>query len=310
MIRDREAFAKQAAAIVGAQNALTDEPMRLHTTFRVGGPADLFLIPRNEEEVVSLLRLCRGEDVPYRILGNGSNLLVSDKGLREAVILIDRNLQEVTRNGRVIDAQAGALLSAVSSQAAAGSLAGLEFAGGIPGTVGGAVTMNAGAYGGEISDVLACARVADEDLCVAEIPASELELGYRASAVQSRSLVVLGARFELNEGDPEEISGRMEEYRAARAEKQPLQYPSAGSTFKRPPGNFAGKLIMEAGLAGESVGDAQVSEKHCGFVINRGKARAADIYRLIRLVQKRVAEHAGVELETEVRIWGEFDDVG
>lgn len=300
---------EKAQEILGADRVLAGEPMREHTTFRIGGPADLFLIPETEEQVQALLRACRAEDVPCYILGNGSNLLVSDIGVRGAVILIDHNLQEIRREGTTIFAQAGALLSAVSAEARRAALTGLEFAGGIPGSVGGAVTMNAGAYGGEIKDVLTGVRVLDRELSFVDLPADALRLGYRTSAVRSDQLIVLRASFALRKGNEEAIAARMEELRAARTEKQPLQYPSAGSTFKRPPGQYAGKLIMEAGMAGVSVGDAAVSEKHCGFVINRGWATAEDVMRLIRLVQERVRETSGISLEPEVRFWGDFSYV-
>ena len=303
------ALKEKAVEIAGAAQVLTDEPMSAHTTFRIGGPADLFLIPESETQVQELLRACRREEVPAHILGNGSNLLVSDTGVRGAVILIDHNLQEICCEKNEIRAQAGALLVAAAGCAKRAALTGLEFAGGIPGTVGGAVTMNAGAYGGEIRDVLTCVRALDGDLSLKEIPAEKLNLGYRTSAVQTEGLVVLSAVFSLAKGDAEAIAGRMEELRAARAAKQPLQVPSAGSTFKRPEGQYAGKLIMDAGLAGASEGDAQVSEKHCGFVINRGSATAADVLRLIRRVQKEVLSASGVELEPEVRFWGDFSYV-
>ncbi len=243
------------------------------------------------------------KDLPYYILGKGSNVLFADEGYPGVVIEIGAGMEKVERTGDTgIRAQAGVSLSALAVFAAREGLSGLEFAGGIPGTLGGAVTMNAGAYGGEMKDVIVSAKVMDEEGVVQELSCEELQLGYRTSIVQKKQLVVLEAEFLLKPGTTEEIQNTMKELNAKRREKQPLEYPSAGSTFKRPEGYFAGKLIEDAGLRGYRVGDAQVSEKHCGFVVNRGKATCAEVLQLIKDVQKEVKEQFGVQLEPEVRI--------
>ena len=306
---DREQLAARFVSLLAEDRVRTDEPMREHTTFRIGGPADFFLLPETEEEVLAVLDFCKEKGLPRTVIGNGSNLLVSDAGYRGAVIAIDRNMSEIRVEGNRVIAQAGALLAQLATAAREAGLTGLEFAGGIPGSVGGAVAMNAGAYGGEICDTLERIRAIDAEGTLRDVPAEELALSYRTSRVKEEGWIVLEATFALKEGDREEIAARMEELKAARAEKQPLNLPSAGSTFKRPPGNFAGKLIMEAGLAGFAVGGAAVSEKHCGFVVNQGGATADDVYRLIREVTARVRAASGITLEPEVRFLGEFEDV-
>ena len=290
----------------GSDRVLLEEPMKRHTTFRIGGPAEVFVMPGNLEEVQRILEICRTEDLPYFILGNGSNLLVSDRGYRGVVIQLDRNFGEVKVEGTEIHASAGALLSTIAVAARRASLTGFEFAGGIPGTLGGAVVMNAGAYGGEMKDVLRKVMVMDQSGKVFEIPAEELQMGYRTSIIKTAGYIVLGAVLSLKEGNLEEIKMLTRKLSEQRTSKQPLEYPSAGSTFKRPEGYFAGKLIQESGLQGFQVGGAQVSEKHCGFVINKDQATAADIAELIRQVQDRVEEKFGVRLETEVKRLGEF----
>lgn len=292
--------------IVGADNVWLDEPMKKHTTFRIGGPADYYICPHTPEEIREVISVCREEQIPWFIIGNGSNLLVSDSGYRGAVIQIYKNLNAVECRDNIIHAQAGALLSQIAAQALRCSLAGFEFASGIPGTLGGAVTMNAGAYGGEMKDVIKSATVLTEDGQILTLPVEELKLGYRTSIIKSESYIVLEAEIELEAGDQTQICAHMEELSEKRRSKQPLEYPSAGSTFKRPEGYFAGKLIMDAGLRGFRVGGAQVSEKHCGFVINTGNATAADVIGLIHEVQKKVEEQFGVKLEPEVRFLGEF----
>ncbi len=299
-----DAFAEQLRKTVGPEAVRQDEPMSAHTTFRIGGPADYFVRPASAEQTAAVLACCRDADVPFCILGNGSDLLVSDAGFRGVVVQIGPNLQAWRLAGERIEAQAGMLLSRLAAEAMQASLDGLTFASGIPGTVGGAVTMNAGAYGGEIRQVLRRVRVLTADLSLQDVPAEELDMGYRHSRVMDEGWIVLEAEFCLKPGDREQIERRMEELRRARQEKQPLEYPSAGSTFKRPPGYFAGKLIMDAGLAGLRIGDAQVSEKHCGFVINRGHATAADVLAVIRTVQETVLRTSGVQLEPEVRFIG------
>lgn len=292
--------------IVGSDNVYFEEPMKKHTTFRIGGAADYYLCPHTPEEIREIIQVCREEQIPWFVIGNGSNLLVSDSGYRGAVIQIYRNFSRVVCEETVIRAQAGALLSQIAAQAQKSSLTGFEFAAGIPGTMGGAVTMNAGAYGGEMKDVLKSATVLTGDGQIRRLSAEELKLGYRTSIIKSGEYTVLEAEIGLERGDEEKIRSRMEELREQRKTKQPLEYPSAGSTFKRPEGYFAGKLIMDAGLRGFCVGGAQVSEKHCGFVINTGDATAADVVGLIREIQRRVEEQFGVKLEPEVRFLGEF----
>lgn len=297
---------EKLSRVLAPERVRVDEPMSRHTTFRVGGPADLFVEPETAEELSSVLRICREENVPFYILGNGSNLLVGDRGYRGVMVALGKSFGVVTVEGTTLRAGAAALLSLAARQALANSLTGLEFAAGIPGTVGGAVVMNAGAYGSEMSAVLTGVTVLTESGEIKRIPASELELGYRTSCILRSNYVVLEAEMELCSGISEEIRARMEELAEQRRSKQPLEYPSAGSTFKRPEGYFAGKLIQDAGLRGFSVGGAQVSEKHCGFVINRGDASAADILALCREVQARVKSQFGVALEMEVKLLGEF----
>lgn len=283
-----------------------EEPMKNHVTFRVGGPADFFVTPKNYEELSGVLKCCAKYEMPCYIMGNGSNLLVSDQGYRGVVIQLFRQLNGIQCEGNVIRAQAGALLSAVANRALEEKLTGFEFAAGIPGTLGGACVMNAGAYGGEMKDVLKSVTVLTREGKRITLQKNELELGYRTSIIAKKDYIVLEAEIELEAGDAEEIKAVMDDLKERRTTKQPLEYPSAGSTFKRPEGYFAGKLIQESGLQGFQVGGAQVSEKHCGFVINKDQATAADIAELIRQVQDRVEEKFGVRLETEVKRLGEF----
>lgn len=292
--------------IVGEENVHTDEPMSRHTTFRIGGNADYFVKPGNADEVAAVIVVCREYNIPYFILGNGSNLLVSDDGYRGMIINIMDNMDSVTVNDRIITAQAGAMLVRVSVMARDNALTGLEFASGIPGTIGGAVYMNAGAYGGEMKNVVKTVRAIDEYGRIYELDSEKMDFSYRHSIVEERKLIVLEVTLELEHGSREAIDDRMKELAEARRSKQPLEYPSAGSTFKRPEGYFAGKLIMDAGLRGYSVGGAQVAEKHCGFVINKGGATASDVVELIRDVQHDVDDKFGVTLEPEVKMLGEF----
>ena len=289
--------------IVGEENVHTDEPMSRHTTFRIGGNADYFVKPGNADEVAAVIAVCREYNIPYFILGNGSNLLVSDDGYRGMIM---DNMDSVTVDGRIITAQAGAMLVRVSVMARDNALTGLEFASGIPGTIGGAVYMNAGAYGGEMKNVVKTVRAIDEYGRIYELDSEKMDFSYRHSIVEERKLIVLEVTLELEHGSREAIDDRMKELAEARRSKQPLEYPSAGSTFKRPEGYFAGKLIMDAGLRGYSVGGAQVAEKHCGFVINKGGATASDVVELIRDVQHDVDDKFGVTLEPEVKMLGEF----
>ena len=293
--------------IVLKENIVKDEPMSRHTTFRCGGPAALFLRPGSEDELVRVVSLLKDKGHPYMLLGNGSNLLVSDKGYEGVVISLER-LSELSLEGETcIRAQAGVLNSRIASFARENSLTGFEFAAGIPGTIGGAMIMNAGAYGGEMKLITTSVRAITPDGEVKELTAEDCDFGYRTSALKREGYVVLSALLQLQKGNEKEITDLMTELALKRKDKQPLEYPSAGSTFKRPEGYFAGKLIQDAGLKGFSVGDAAVSEKHCGFVINKGQATSADIYKLIREVQKKVFEDSGVTLEPEVILVGEFD---
>ena len=301
---------KQAAErlkqAVGAGIFLTDEPMSRHTTFRTGGPADIYIEPSGVEELKQVLDICREENVAYTIIGNGSNLLVGDGGYRGVLISFGKPFAQVTIEGAQVRTGAGALLSAVAKQVLNASLTGFEFAAGIPGTIGGAVVMNAGAYGGELCQVLREATVLTPEGEVKTLPAEELELGYRTSCIQKNGYIVLEAVLQLQRGNADDIRAVMDALASKRREKQPLEYPSAGSTFKRPEGHFAGRLIQDAGLRGFRVGGAQVSEKHCGFVINRDHATSADILSLCRQVQEKVKAQFGVELELEVKLLGEF----
>ena len=297
---------KMFCDLLGEDRVFTEEAMSQHTTFKIGGPADYFLMPDKGEDVGRVIKICKEKEIPYFILGNGSNLLVGDGGYRGAVIQIYRNMSLVTVEGNEITAQAGALLSAVAAAAKNASLTGFEFAGGIPGTIGGAVVMNAGAYGGEMKDVLTEVTVMNAEGDIFTLPTEELELGYRTSIIKTAGYIVLEAKIRLKEGDPEVIRETMKDLTIRRTTKQPLEYPSAGSTFKRPEGYFAGKLIMDSGLAGYQVGGAQVSEKHCGFVINAGDATARDVRTLMDNVRDIVYKKYGVTLEPEVKFLGEF----
>jgi UDP-N-acetylmuramate dehydrogenase len=294
--------------IAGEQAVRLQEPMSAHTTFRIGGPADYFVEAGNESVLKELLLLCKETETPFFILGNGSNLLVSDEGYRGVMISL-RGFDEISfREGEgteagktIMTAGSGVLLSKAAMQAAERGLTGFEFAGGIPGTLGGAVTMNAGAYGGEIRDVILSARVMTKAGDVRELSTEELALSYRHSIIQEKDLIVLSADFAFDHGDEEQIKEQMRQLNARRREKQPLEYGSAGSTFKRPEGYFAGKLIQDAGLKGYRSGDVMVSEKHGGFVVNVGKGTCRDAMRVIEHVQRTVYEQFGVELELEVK---------
>lgn len=300
-----EQWIEALRARLGTDGVRLHESMQAHTTFRVGGEADCFLLPQNAAEVRDAMQILRAANVPVLVIGNGSNLLVRDKGIRGAVLQIYTRMAEITVDGTEIRAMGGASLGAVAAQAAAHGLTGLEFASGIPGGIGGAVVMNAGAYGGEMKDVLVSVDVLTQELEYKTIPAAELQLGYRSSIIPTAGYIVLGARLRLQAGDPQAVRARMAELAEQRREKQPLQYPSAGSTFKRPEGYFAGKLVQDAGLKGKTIGGAQVSEKHSGFLINIGGATAQDVLDLIAYCQQEVRAQFGVELEPEVKIVGE-----
>lgn len=294
---------------------LKNEPLKQHTSFRVGGPAKVYVVPEDIEELQKLIRFLHEEKLPYDIIGNGTNLLVSDAGVDHVVVEIGRALEgiELLPEANASDEKtyyirvlAGTLLSKAAQFAATQELSGMEALRGIPGTIGGAVTMNAGAYGTEVKDVLYSVDVLTPEGELRTLTPAELALGYRHSVIPERGYVVVAATLALRKGDPAEIKARMADFQNRRKEKQPLDKASAGSTFKRPEGYFAGKLIEDTGLRGFRHGGAQVSEKHCGFVINDGTARAADIYWLIGEVRKRVLLEQHVELTPEVKIWGNF----
>ncbi len=296
---------QQLIALLGKEHVRVHESMAQHTTFKTGGPADLFLLPHTAQEVAEAIRILRMYQIPYMVIGNGSNLLVCDGGIRGAVIQLSA-MQQVEIQEDMLSVQCGALLSTAAAQAAQASLTGLEFAAGIPGTFGGAVVMNAGAYGGEMKDVLCSVEVLTEELEILTLPVEVLELSYRHSIIPEKQYIVLGGTLRLQMGQQDTIYAKMAELAQQRREKQPLQYPSAGSTFKRPEGYFAGKLISDAGLKGKTIGDAQVSEKHAGFIVNMGHATAKDILDLIAYCQTEVEKQFGVRLETEIKIVGEL----
>ena len=283
------------------------EPMRFHTTFRTGGPARWFCPVSSVSDILDVLRFADEKKAGLFVIGKGSNLLVSDDGLSGVVMEIGDGFRKMTVDGDRIIAEAGASLSAVAAAARNHGLSGLEFASGIPGTLGGGISMNAGAYDGEMKDVVESVDVIRKGELL-RLNGEEMHFSYRSSRCHEEELIITGAVLHLTPGDPAEIGKKMQELNERRREKQPLKYPSAGSTFKRPEGYFAGKLIQDAVLKGYSVGDAQVSEKHTGFVINRGNASSEDIYRLIMHVVQEVEKNSGVRLEPEVRIWGSFSE--
>ncbi|MBP7073515.1 MAG: UDP-N-acetylmuramate dehydrogenase [Clostridia bacterium] len=291
---------------MAAMQILYNEPMKNHTSFKVGGPADIFIEPDDRAELVKAIKDLREQGVSYYIIGNGSNLLVSDKGLRGAVVKIGEKFGSVSINNDIITAESGVLLSTLSKMAAREGLTGMEFASGIPGSLGGAVTMNAGAYGGEMKDIVEWVEILDQDLNIKRLKNDEMKFMYRKSIIEPGKHIVLRCCIRLKKGNKDEIDNKMAELAEKRRSKQPLHLPSAGSTFKRPEGYFAGKLIEDAGLRGFSIGGAQVSTLHCGFVVNNGDATAKDVYDLIRHVQKTVFEKFNVMLEPEVKILGEF----
>ncbi len=299
-------FLKKLIEIAGSGQVCTDEPMKQHTTFRIGGRADYFVSPTETEQIRKIIELCRRENMPWYVIGNGSNLLVSDHGFRGVIIRLFKNYAGLRIEGEQIFVQAGALLSRTANAALQEGLTGFEFAAGIPGTIGGAMVMNAGAYGGEMKDITESVTVLTPEGELLTLKREELEMGYRTSLIARKGYLVLEAVLKLTHGNQEQIKEKMADLRQRRISKQPLEYPSAGSTFKRPQGYFAGKLIMDAGLRGFQVGGAQVSEKHCGFVVNTGDATAEDVLELIRQVSAKVRALEGVTLEPEVRLLGEF----
>lgn len=292
--------------VIPRERILFCEPMSRHTTFRVGGEAECLITIQSEEELAKLIPYLNRIEQDYFILGNGSNLLVGDKGYRGIVFKFGERMEQIRVEGTRITAKAGALLAQVAAVAKEYSLTGLEFAAGIPGSIGGGVVMNAGAYDGEMKMVVESVRGMDREGQILTLDNDTMEFGYRTSAIKYRPIVVLEVVLQLAEGEKSRIAGRMEELAQLRRSKQPLEYPSAGSTFKRPEGYYAGKLIMDAGMRGYRIGGAQVSDKHCGFIINTGKATAADIREVIEEVQERVKERFHVFLEPEVVFLGDF----
>jgi len=303
---EKEKYIKLLGNIAGEENVKADEPMKKHTSFKIGGPADFLVTPCSVQSLCEVIKLCKKENLPIFIMGNGTNLLVSDKGIRGVVVKIYDNLNRYVVKENFIEAYGGILLSKLSDIALENELTGLEFASGIPGTLGGAVAMNAGAYGGEMKDVVVETEFIDKDGNLKVIRGEEHQFGYRTSFIQKQSAVAVKSVIRLRKGERAAIKALIDDLTVRRQDKQPLEMPSAGSVFKRPEGYFAGKLIEECGLRGYSIGGAQVSEKHCGFIVNKGNATSKDVLDLIRHIQKTVKDKFGVELNTEVKIVGDY----
>lgn len=296
----KEEVIKRLEQTVGNDQFLRNEPMKKHITFRVGGPAACFLTPSTKEQIEEIVHICQEEKTPYFILGNGSNLLVSDQGYDGAVLQIYKNMNQVAVNGEQLQVQAGALLSATARKALDAGLTGMEFAAGIPGTLGGAVVMNAGAYGGEMKDVVVSVNHITDDGAIGRIDKENLEFGYRTSAYRKNNCIITGITLKLKSDNPDDIRHRMDDFMSRRIDKQPLEFPSAGSVFKRPEGNYAGALIEQCGFKGKGVGGAEVSEKHAGFIINKSNATAKDVKELISQIQTTVKKETGYDLECEL----------
>jgi UDP-N-acetylmuramate dehydrogenase len=298
--------AKALQNFVPEGNLLLQEPLQNYTTFRVGGPADAMIAVEDIDQLQKLLRYLNQVEIPYFVMGRGSNILVSDKGYPGVILTIGNKMNDINIEGTVLTARGGTLLSSAAKAAYWAGLSGLEFASGIPGTIGGGTVMNAGAYGGECGKVITEVEVMDKNGNTMELDQDTMEFGYRTSAVKNQSFIITKVTMNLTHEDPSKIKTLMDDLAARRREKQPLEYPSAGSTFKRPVGAYAGELIMKAGLAGFSIGGAQVSEKHCGFIINRNQASAKDIYQLMIYVQETVENMFHIRLEPEVILLGDF----
>ena len=298
----REIFEK----ILGKENVFEKEPMKKHTTFKIGGVADWFLTPQNKTQLKELVLALKEQNIPFFVLGNGSNLLVGDKGIRGVVICLGKQMDNIQISGSECRVESGALLSKVANAVQRAGLSGFEFASGIPGSIGGAVFMNAGAYEHEMKEIIKTVEYMDQNGEIFSISNEECDFGYRTSIFSKNDYIVLSAVFSLQEDSLEEIKNRMDDYTSRRTSKQPLEKPSAGSVFKRPVGHFAGALIEQSGLKGYQIGGAQVSEKHAGFIINTGNATAKDVLDLIEYIKKVVFENFGVMLETEVKMIGEF----
>nr|WP_317358613.1 UDP-N-acetylmuramate dehydrogenase [uncultured Tyzzerella sp.] len=290
--------------VLNKEQIFINEPMKNHTTFKIGGNADFLLLPNCIEQILNCIKICKENNMQYYIIGNGSNLLVSDKGFRGAIIKLFKNFNKIEINQNIIKAQSGATLSAIAKKAYDNSLEGLEFASGIPGTIGGGVCMNAGAYGGELKDVVKQVTILKHNDIVV-LNNEQCNFEYRNSKILEEKLLVLDVTIELKKGKKEDILLKMKQNNKTRNEKQPIEYPSAGSTFKRPPNNFAGKLIMEAGLSGKTIGGACISKKHCGFIINNGGATCEDVLKLADFACRTVKEKFNINLEKEIRVIGE-----
>ena len=292
-------FLTELKAVTAENRIFTDEPMKKHTTFRVGGPADILVQPKGTE-LAAVIRLCRKYDVPYQVIGNGSNLLVGDRGIRGLVIEMLSKEDEICVEDDCITVGAGMLLSKTANRAAEHGLTGMEFAAGIPGRIGGAVVMNAGAYGGEMKDVVVSVNHITDDGAIGRIDKENLEFGYRTSAYRKNNCIITGITLKLKSDNPDDIRHRMDDFMSRRIDKQPLEFPSAGSVFKRPEGNYAGALIEQCGFKGKGVGGAEVSEKHAGFIINKSNATAKDVKELISQIQTTVKKETGYDLECEL----------
>jgi UDP-N-acetylmuramate dehydrogenase len=297
-------IAERLKMLVEPRRVLIQEPMRHHTSFQIGGPADVLVEPASEEELCRIITECNNLQVPFLVIGKGSNLLISDSGIRGVVLKIGRSMNRVSIRQDLVTAQAGVTLDSLSRTLLQHSLAGFEFAGGIPGTLGGALAMNAGAYGGEMKDILVSCRVLSTEGKISILPLEDMEMGYRSSRVQRTKEVILSATMKLTTGRYHQIKFLMDDYWQRRITRQPYYLPSGGSVFKRPEGYFAGKLIEDCQLKGFSIGDAMVSDLHAGFIVNKGNATAADVVKLMSLIQKRVKEKFGVDLEPELRVIG------
>ena len=293
-------------SLVGTANVFANEPMRNHTSFRIGGAADFLVTPQSKDALCDTINTLRGKDIETTIIGNGSNLLVSDNGIRGVAVKISHGLSDIKVDGNVITAQSGALLSKLANAALSHGLLGLEFAAGIPGTVGGALVMNAGAYDGEMKDVTIATEFLDENGNIGTLQDKEHEFGYRTSRFQRENWVILQSEFQLQPGEPNEIRAKMDDFAQRRKSKQPLELPSAGSAFKRPVGGYAAKLIEDAGLKGFRIGGAAVSELHSGFIVNVGNATATDVRELLKHVQSKVFEKFGIMLAPEIKMIGEI----
>lgn len=299
------AFSKELTEIVLEGSLFFNESMKKHTSFKLGGNADILIVPSNEEEVCEVIKLCKKFNYPFFVMGNGSNLIVKDGGIRGLVIKMTENFSKINITGEIVESDSGVLLSKLSKFAMKNDLSGIEFAEGIPGTLGGAVIMNAGAYNGEMKDVVVKTRYIDKNGDVQTIEGEEHKFSYRSSYIQKESGIILKSWLKLKKGNKEQIAKEMNEFSKRRRDKQPLEMPSAGSVFKRPEGYFAGKLIEDCGLRGFTIGEAQVSEKHCGFIVNKGNASSEDVIKLIKHIQNCVKNKYNVILETEVKIVGE-----